>query len=103
MESLHIAFLGCGFITRVHSRHLRRLRSEIVCSYASRDREKAEQFRRRFDGRRSYASYEEAISDPAVDAVVVAVPPRFHLELTLGALDAGKHVLVEKPAFARLA
>jgi len=45
MQSLHIAFLGCGFITRVHSRHLRRLRSEIVCSYASRDRDKAEQFR----------------------------------------------------------
>jgi predicted dehydrogenase len=103
MQSLHIAFLGCGFITRVHSRHLRRLRSEIVCSYASRDRDKAEQFRRTFDGQRSFASYEEAISDPGVDAVVVAVPPRFHLELTLRALEAGKHVLVEKPAFPRLA
>jgi predicted dehydrogenase len=103
MQSLHIAFLGCGYITRVHSRHLRRLRSEIVCSYASRDRDKAEQFRRSFNGQRSYASYEEAIGDPSVDAVVVAVPPRFHLELTLRALEAGKHVLVEKPAFPRLA
>jgi predicted dehydrogenase len=35
--------------------------------------------------------------------VVVAVPPSFHLELTLQALEAGKHVLVEKPAFLRLA
>ena len=103
MQSLHIAFLGCGFITRVHSRHLRRLRSEIVCSYASRDRDKAEQFRRRYNGQRTYASYDEAIGDPGVDAVVVAVPPRFHLELTLRALAAGKHVLVEKPAFPRLA
>jgi predicted dehydrogenase len=103
MQSLHIAFLGCGFITRVHSRHLRRLRSEIVCSYASRDRDKAEQFRRTFDGQRSYASYEDAMSDPGVDAVVVAVPPRFHLDLTVRALEAGKHVLVEKPAFPRLA
>ena len=39
---------------------------------------------------------------PAVDAVVVAMPPRFHLEWTLAALDAGKHVLVEKPAFVRM-
>jgi predicted dehydrogenase len=102
MLPLHIAFLGCGFITRVHSRHLRRLRSEIVCSYASRDRERAETFRRRHNGQRSYASYGEAMADPTVDAVVVAVPPSFHLELTLQALDAGKHVLVEKPAFPRL-
>jgi predicted dehydrogenase len=38
-----------------------------------------------------------------VEAVVVAVPPRFHLELTLQALAAGKHVLVETPAFPRMA
>ncbi len=103
MPSLHIAFLGCGFITRVHSRHLRRLRSDITCSYASRDRGKAEQFRRDQGGQRAYASYGEAMADPSVDAVVVAVPPRFHLDLTLRALEAGKHVLVEKPAFPRLA
>ena len=39
---------------------------------------------------------------PRVDAVVIAVPPRFHLDLTLQALAAGKHVLVEKPAFLRM-
>ena len=38
-----------------------------------------------------------------MDAVVIAVPPRFHLDLTLQALAAGKHVLVEKPAFLRMA
>jgi len=103
MQPLHIAFLGCGFITRVHSRHLRRLRSDFVCSYASRDRDRAEQFRQSHGGQRSYATYGEAMADASVDAVVVAVPPRFHLELTLQALEAGKHVLVEKPAFPRLA
>jgi predicted dehydrogenase len=99
---LHLAFLGCGFITRVHSRQLRALRDDIVCSYASRDRAKAEAFRRRFRGRTAYPSYAAAIEDPRVDAVVVAVPPRFHCELTLQALAAGKHVMVEKPAFCRL-
>ncbi|HEX7798162.1 MAG TPA: Gfo/Idh/MocA family oxidoreductase [Vicinamibacterales bacterium] len=96
---LRLAFLGCGFITRVHSRHLKALRNEIVCSYASRDKEKAEEFRRQWSGETAYASYEAAIDDPRVDAVLVAVPPRYHLDLTLRALAAGKHVLVEKPAF----
>ena len=49
--------------------------------------------------RAAIGDYAAAIDDPAVDAVVVAVPPRFHLDLTLQALAAGKHVLVEKPAF----
>jgi len=99
---MNLAFLGCGFITGVHSRNLRGLRDEIVYSYASRDRAKAEAFRRRYSGVRSYGDYTEAIDDPAVDAVVIAVPPRFHLDLTLKALAAEKHVLVEKPAYLRL-
>ena len=100
---LRVAFLGCGFLTRVHSRHVRGLGRLIQPSYASRDREKAEQYRRRFGGVRSYGDYEAAITDPDIDAVVVAVPPKFHLPLTLRALDAGKHVLVEKPAFPTIA
>ena len=98
---LGIAFLGCGFITGVHSRHLRALGGEVVRGYASRDRDRAEAFRRRYGGERAYGGYAEALADPGVDAVVVAVPPRFHLDLTLEALRAGKHVLVEKPAFLR--
>jgi predicted dehydrogenase len=100
---LHIAFLGCGFITDVHSRQLRRLKGEVTARYASRDRAKAEAYCRRFGGAGEYGDYLSAIADPAVDAVVVAVPPALHLDLTLRALDAGKHVLVEKPAFPSLA
>ena len=98
----HIAFLGCGFITGVHSRHLKALGGGVIRSYASRDGAKAEAWRRRYRGAGSYDSYGAAIEDPAVDAVVIAVPPRFHLELTLRALAAGKHVLVEKPAYLRM-
>jgi predicted dehydrogenase len=100
---LRVAFLGCGFITRIHSRHLQYLRSLYTVAYASRDRDKAERYRRRYRGVAAYDSYEAAIADPANDAVVVAVPPRWHLDLTLKALAAGRHVLVEKPAFPTLA
>jgi predicted dehydrogenase len=68
-------------------------------SYASRDARRAEEFRQRFGGDRAYDGYAAALDDPDVDAVVVAVPPKWHLDWTLAAIAAGKHVLVEKPAF----
>jgi predicted dehydrogenase len=99
---IRLAFLGCGFITRVHGRNLRRLRGTFECAYASRDSAKSDACCREFGGARSYADYSAAIADPETDAVVIAVPPAFHLDLTLKALAAGKHVLVEKPAFLRM-
>src|SRR4051794_29477679 len=101
-DPLRLAFLGCGFITRVHSRNLKRLGPMIAASYAGRDAAKAEAFRREYGGVASYADYGSAIADSRIDAVVVAVPPAFHLDLALQALAAGKHVLVEKPAFPRM-
>jgi UDP-N-acetylglucosamine 3-dehydrogenase len=98
---LRLAFLGCGFITRVHSRYLLSLKPEVACSYASRDGARAAAYNRRYGGVGTFSLYADAIESPDVDAVVIAVPPRFHLDLTLQALAAGKHVIVEKPAFLR--
>jgi predicted dehydrogenase len=102
-QPIRIAFLGCGFITQVHSRNLKALGGDLIRRYASRDLARAEAFCRKFGGDASYGRYEDAVADPQVDAVVVAVPPKFHLDLTLQALAAGKHVLVETPAFLCLA
>ena len=79
------------------------MRADVVRSYASRYATRAQECRRRYGGVGHYGSYDEALRDPAVDAVVVAVPPRYHLELTLRALEMGKHVVVEKPALLSLA
>jgi predicted dehydrogenase len=100
---LRVAFLGCGFITRVHSRHLMSLARRIAVSYASRDVARAQAYCRKYRGVGTYRDYVAAIEDPAIEAVVIAVPPRFHLDLTLQALAAGKHVLVEKPGFLCIA
>ena len=48
---LHIAFLGCGFITAVHSRQLRRLGGMVSARYASRERARADDYCRQFGGR----------------------------------------------------
>lgn len=97
-ERLRLACLGCGFITRIHSRTLAR-RGDVSLAFASRDRGKAEAFQREYSGVAAYGDYAAAIADPAVDAVLIAVPTAFHTDLTLAALEAGKHVIVEKPAF----
>jgi predicted dehydrogenase len=98
-DALHVAFLGCGFITGVHAGHLRRLPSAFRCSFASRDGRRAQEYLRRYGGVRAFDGYDAALQDPSVDAVVVAVPPLLHRDLAVAALRAGKHVLVEKPAF----
>ena len=97
-EPIRLAFLGCGFVTGVHSRHLRKLRSDFTWGYASRVPAKAEDYQRRYGGFAAFPSYEAALADPRVDAVVISVPPTLHAPLALQALAAGKHVLIEKPA-----
>ena len=47
--------------------------------------------------RKTYGDYDAMLADPDVDAVIVAVADQFHVPMALKALEAGKHVLVEKP------
>jgi UDP-N-acetylglucosamine 3-dehydrogenase len=100
---LTLALLGCGNATTMHSRTLRKVDPTVRRAYASRDPERARAFAAKYGGAAAYGSYEAAIGDPAVDAVLIATPPASHLELTLAALEAGKHVIVEKPPFLRAA
>ncbi len=92
------AFLGCGNITKRHSGRLRAYR-EVQRFHASRDASRAEAMNREVSGDGAFSSYEGAIADPRVTCAVVATPPSTHLDLTLAALDSGKDVVVEKPAF----
>lgn len=97
--SLGIAMLGCGHIARQHSRMLRSIDPSIRQYGASRFPARGEEFAVETHANGWFASYGEALSATHVDAVLVATPPLHHLPLTLSALAAGKHVIVEKPAF----
>lgn len=69
----------------------------VEFSFASREFERAESYRSKFSGFKSYGTYEEALSDNDNDAVYIFSPHDLHLDHTKMAADAGKHVLVEKP------
>jgi len=100
-KPLNLAFLGCGFATRLHSQTLSGFKSQVNRFYASRDKSKAEEYNRKFKGQGIFESYDAAMQSDAVDVVLVATPPVQHLEQTLNALQAGKHVIVEKPPFLK--
>jgi D-xylose 1-dehydrogenase (NADP+, D-xylono-1,5-lactone-forming) len=68
-----------------------------VIAVASRDEERARAYADEHGLERSYGSYEALLADPDVEAVYISLPNRLHAEWALRALDAGKHVLVEKP------
>lgn len=102
-EQSTLAFLGCGRITIRHARTLGHFSDQVRCRFASRDSNRAAEFNRLHRGNGSYGSYQDAISDDGVDAVVIATPPDKHLSLALAALAAGRHVIIEKPAFVRAA
>jgi predicted dehydrogenase len=102
VKALGLALLGCGFAAAIHARRLRALPG-VRMYFASRDQAKADAFARTYGGAGSFAGYDQAIADRRVDAVVIATPPSSHLELTLAALAAGKHCVIEKPPLLRAA
>jgi predicted dehydrogenase len=96
---VQIAILGTGQAARIHSKVLRAVAPSVGRWYASRDETRASAASRQFTGAGHFAGYEAALASPKIDTVLVGLPPSLHLEWALRALDAGKHVIVEKPPF----
>lgn len=97
MKTPHVCILGCGSIARLHARIAGTLRSHLTVSFASRDRSKAETFRRRYNGVAAFDGYEAACASPDVDAVFICTPHAHHVEHAALAAGHGKPMLIEKP------
>ncbi|GAA0990274.1 Gfo/Idh/MocA family protein [Subtercola frigoramans] len=89
--------LGTGMIAAEFSGALERSSVATLSAVASRSLGRAEAFTEGRDGARAYGSYEELVSDPAIEAVYIATPQHRHRDDALLAIGHGKHVVVEKP------
>jgi predicted dehydrogenase len=68
-----------------------------LVAVASRDLPRAEDYARKWEIERAYGSYEELLAAPDIEAVYISLPNTLHAEWSVRALEAGKHVLCEKP------
>jgi D-xylose 1-dehydrogenase (NADP+, D-xylono-1,5-lactone-forming) len=69
---------------------------ELV-AVASRDQARADEYAKKWEIERAYASYDALLSDPDIEAVYISLPNNMHVEWSIKSLEAGKHVLCEKP------
>jgi predicted dehydrogenase len=93
---MRVALFGCGWIQDFHARGARACGHEVV-AVANHREESARAFAERHDIPRVTTDWEALARDPEVDAAVVATPNALHAPQTIALLEAGKHVLVEKP------
>jgi predicted dehydrogenase len=94
-----VVVVGTGFGCVTHVRALMGAGFDVL-ALVGRDPDRTERRAAAVGVPRAYASLNEALSLPGVAAVTIATPPHTHAALVLEAIDAGKHVLCEKP-FAR--
>src|SRR5256884_7393769 len=93
---IRVAVIGLGAMGRNHVRVLTDLEGVKLVAICDTDSEAVESLRQKHDVP-AYTSWDEMLERETLDAVVVAVPTRFHLEAAAAVLARGCHVLVEKP------
>ncbi|MGD2201724.1 MAG: Gfo/Idh/MocA family oxidoreductase [Candidatus Bathyarchaeota archaeon] len=95
---LRLGIIGCGKVTTMfHLKAIAEVDEVEVVAVADLDRRRMEAVKKKAGAERGYLEPGELLEDGDVEAVAVNTPPRFHEGLTLEAIQAGKHVLVEKP------
>src|SRR5207302_10069447 len=98
MPPIRIGVIGVGWTANVQVPAFQALPNEFqVVALTSARRERAEAAAARLNIPRVFTDYREMLALPELDAVYIGAPPHLHLEMTLVAARAGKHLICEKP------
>lgn len=94
---LRVGVIGYGYWGPNLARNFAEHVGSTLCAVADRSPERREAAKRRYPWIATHQDSSTLIADPTVDAVAIATPVATHFEVALEAIQAGKHVLVEKP------
>lgn len=97
MEKVRWGIVSTGRITHQFVQDFKFVPNGEVVAVASREQQSANAFAGEYGIPKAYSGYERLLEDPEVDAIYVATPHSMHFQNTLDTIDAGKHVLCEKP------
>jgi predicted dehydrogenase len=97
-ETIHWGIIGCGNVTELKSGPaFNKIPNSSLVAVMRRDEALVRDYAQRHRVPKWYTNADSLINDPEVNAIYIATPPRFHEEYALAAMQAGKHVYVEKP------
>ncbi|MBB6732622.1 Gfo/Idh/MocA family protein [Cohnella zeiphila] len=99
-DRVRVGMIGCGSIAMgKHLPSLAKLEQVELCAFSDMAPERAGQAAEKFGapGARVYDDYRELLADPSIDVVHICTPNDSHAEVSVAALEAGKHVMCEKP------
>jgi D-xylose 1-dehydrogenase (NADP+, D-xylono-1,5-lactone-forming) len=102
-QTLRWGLLSTADINKALIPPLRTSKRNKLLAVASRSQDKADTYAREKKIRRAYGSYEALLADPEIDVIYNPLPNHLHTEWTIKAVEAGKHVLCEKPLALSLA
>ncbi len=94
---MRIGLVGCGEIARVHVPFILQDKKHSIVGVCDEEQAKAETLARRFRIEKTYANFAQLLDEQRPDVVHILTPPQTHAALALQAMEAGCHVLVEKP------
>ena len=101
MEEVRLGTIGSGVIVHSVLDGVRKAEGIQLEAVYSRTREKAEELAREYGANKTYTDLDAFLADPEVNCVYIATPNLLHYEQTKRALEAGKHVICEKPFCTR--
>lgn len=97
MKSINIGVIGTGSISAMHLQSYQKHANANLLAVCDLNEKRAQRAAEKYGATKVYTDYNELLADPEIDAVSICTWNNTHAEISIAALNAGKHVLVEKP------